>query len=104
VALETKRKKQMIEATTNGQQEKAAARRRPVHEIAVGSVRVAIWMNQTTSGLALFNATFSRSYKDREGNWRDSESFGRDELPLLNRAVELAHDWIYYKQLEADEQ
>ena len=38
--------------------------------------------------------TFSRLYKDGN-NWKDSTSFGRDDLPLLAKVADQAHTWIF---------
>ncbi|WP_261340650.1 hypothetical protein [Planctopirus hydrillae] len=38
--------------------------------------------------------TVSRIYKDGE-EWKQTESFGRDDLPLLAKVVDLAHTWIF---------
>ena len=65
----------------------------PVHEIRVGRVRAAIWENETQSGKR-HNVTVSRLYKDGE-EWKDSASFGRDDLPLVAKVTDLAHSWIF---------
>ena len=39
--------------------------------------------------------TVSRSYRDQEGNWHTTESFGRDDLLLLAKVADLAHTWIW---------
>ena len=53
---------------------------KPVAEVRVGAVKAAIWPNQTESGVVRHNVTFSRIYKDAEGNWKSTSSFGRDDL------------------------
>ena len=75
--------------------EKAA--NRPIHTIRYGAVRAAIWRNVVDNGNAskpMHNVTFSRSYKDGENNWKDSTSFGVDDLLLLAKAADEAHTWI----------
>jgi hypothetical protein len=42
----------------------------------------------------MYNVAFSRSYKDGENNWKDSASFGVDDLLLLAKAADDAHTWI----------
>jgi hypothetical protein len=67
--------------------------KRPVHEIRLGRIKAAIWENDTKDGTR-HNISLSRIYKD--GNqWKDSTSFGRDDLPLLMKVADLAHTWIY---------
>lgn len=67
---------------------------RPVHEVRLGRIRAAIWENEVENGKR-HNVTVSRLYKDDEGEWRDSSSFGRDDLPLLGKVSDLAHTWIF---------
>lgn len=68
---------------------------RPVHEIRVGRIRAAIWANPTDTGIR-YNATIARLYKDdRTGEWRDSQSFGREDLPLVAKVCDLAMMWMF---------
>lgn len=67
---------------------------RPVHEVRMGRVKAAIWENETQNG-ARHNVTVSRIYKDADDQWRDSTSFGREDLPLVAKVVDQAHTWIY---------
>ena len=66
---------------------------RPVHEIRMGRIRAAIWQNQTDN-VVRHNVTMSRLYKDGD-DWKDTTSFGRDDLPLVAKVCDLAHSWIY---------
>lgn len=67
--------------------------KRPVHEIRLGRIKAAIWENETREGTR-HNVSLTRIYKD--GNtWKDSTSFGRDDLPLLAKVADLAHSWVY---------
>jgi hypothetical protein len=68
-------------------------KQQPVHEVRFGSVKAAIWENQTTNGTR-FNVTVARIYKDGE-QWKSTDSFGRDDLPLLAKVVDQAHTWIF---------
>lgn len=72
---------------------KAKPKVRPVHEIRLGRIRAAIWENETQNGTR-HNVTLSRLYKDGE-EWKDSTSFGRDDLPLVAKVSDLAHTWIF---------
>ena len=70
-----------------------ATKARPVHELRMGRIRAAIWANETQNGTR-HNVTVSRIYKDRD-DWKDSSSFGRDDLPLVAKIADQAHSWIY---------
>jgi hypothetical protein len=63
-------------------------------------IRGAIWQNARDNG-ARYNVTFSRLYKDDEG-WKTTTSFGRDDLPVVEKAADLAFWWIH-QQRASDE-
>ena len=67
--------------------------KRPVHEVRMGRIKAAVWEDNTQNG-PRHNVTFSRLYKDGD-QWKDSQSFGRDDLPLLAKVADLAHTWIF---------
>jgi hypothetical protein len=72
---------------------KKVEKTRPVHEVRLGRIKAAIWENETQNRTR-HNVTVSRLYKD--GNdWKDSTSFGRDDLPLVAKVVDQAHSWIF---------
>ena len=74
------------------------AKNRPVHEVRFGRIRAAIWQNETENG-PRHNVTITRLYKD--GNeWKDSTSFGRDDLPLVAKVCDQAHTWIFEQAVE----
>jgi hypothetical protein len=75
------------------QQERRSSKKRPVHELRLGRIRAAVWENSTQNGTR-HNVTVSRLYKDGD-DWKDSTSFGRDDLPLLAKVADLAHSWIF---------
>jgi hypothetical protein len=66
---------------------------KPVHEIRLGRIKAAIWCNQSDNG-PRHNVSLSRLYKDGD-KWKDSTSFGRDDLPLVVKVADLAHTWIF---------
>ena len=68
------------------------ARQRPAHEQLLGSIKSTFWKNETAHGVR-YNAAFSRLFKDGEA-WKESQSFGRDDLLVLAKAADQAHSWI----------
>jgi hypothetical protein len=72
---------------------------RPVHEIRLGRIKAAIWENDTQNGTR-HNVTFQRIYVGDDGQWQNSASFGRDDLPLVAKVADLAHSWIYQQAKE----
>ena len=65
---------------------------KPAHEIRIGSIKAALWANETEHGKR-FSVTPSRLYKDGE-QWKSTDSFGRDDLLLLAKVLDAAHTWI----------
>ncbi|QDT32937.1 hypothetical protein [Thalassoglobus polymorphus] len=65
----------------------------PVSEIRRGTVKAATWENETSVGVR-HKVTISRIYKDGD-EWRNTDSFGRDDLPLSAKVVDQAHSWIF---------
>ena len=66
---------------------------KPVHEIRMGKIKAAIWANATDQGTR-YNVSLARLYMGDDG-WRSSDSFGRDDIPLMIKVLVSAYDWIY---------
>ncbi len=66
---------------------------KPVHEIRLGRIKAAIWENETQNG-TMYNVTLSRLWRDGK-QWKDSGSFGRDDLPLVAKVADRVHSWIF---------
>lgn len=66
---------------------------RPVKEVRYGSIKVVIWRNQSANG-PMYNATVARLYKDGD-EWKESHSFGQDDLLVLAKALHDAFDLIH---------
>ena len=64
----------------------------PVHEIRLGLIKVAIWRNETRVG-ERHNVTVCRLFKNGDV-WQQSSQFGRDDLLLVAKALDIAHTWI----------
>lgn len=66
---------------------------KPAHEIRLGRIKATIWANDTENGKR-YNVTLTRLY--REGDeWKQTTSFGRDDLPLVTKVADMVHLWIY---------
>ena len=66
--------------------------KQPIHSIRFGYIKASIWQNQTKAG-DRHNVTLTRLFRDGDV-WRESNHFGRDDLLLLAKVVDLAHTWI----------
>ena len=76
-------------------------KQKPAHEIRIGAIKAAIW-ESTHENVTRHNVTICRLYKDGE-QWKSSDSFGRDDLPLLCKVADQAHTWVFAQsQVKAD--
>src|SRR5512147_1211879 len=90
-------------------------KKRPVKVLRMRNLRANIWANRFPSGQVTYNVTFDRLYREpdqtdeqgevtKRGDWKHSQSFGRDDLLLLAKLADLAHTEICRLQDEAREQ
>ena len=77
------------------------ASKKPVAKIRAGTVACALWENEiNVNGTAktVLKASIERRYKDREGSWKSSSSFGRNEIPLAIFCLARAFDKIIQEE------
>ena len=78
------------------------ANNKPVHELRLGRIKAAIWENNTSNGVR-HNVTIQRIYRDGD-QWKTSDSFGRDDLPLLIKVADMAHTWVFQQHQQSNGQ
>ena len=69
------------------------AKNKPIKELRMGPVKCLVWENETQNGIR-HNVTFSKLYK-QDDEWKETQSFGRDDLMLIAKLADQAHTWIY---------
>ncbi len=74
--------------------------RAPAHVIRMGFVKASVWKNDTKVGVR-HAVTVTRLFKNGD-LWQESTRFGRDDLPLVSKVVDLAHEWIFFHGREDD--
>lgn len=65
---------------------------KPVQEIKIGAIKAAIWGNESPHGTR-HTVTLSRLYKQGD-EWKQTQSFHRDDLLIVAKVADLAHSWI----------
>ena len=73
---------------------------KPVAKLRLGRLSAAIWKNDTDKG-ALFNVSFQRTYKEGD-EFKNSQSFGRDDLLVLAKLADQAHTKIHELQSDSE--
>jgi hypothetical protein len=79
--------------TTTEQTTEQQSPNSPRKRIRVGGVTATIWEQESEKGV-FFNVTIERRYRDANGNWMSSRSFGTGELLEVVKAADLAHSFI----------
>ncbi len=72
----------------------------PVKTFRLGRISAAVWRN-ITDGKTFFNVTFARTYVDDAKNYHDTDSFGRDDLPLVAKLANQAHSFIFEQRADS---
>ena len=70
-----------------------ATTNQPATTLRYGRIKATIWQNVSEKG-PFFSTTFSRSFKDQSGAWRNGTSFGLGDLEALHIVAREAKEWI----------
>jgi len=72
----------------------AAGPKLPVKTLRLGRVKATVWENEAET-TKFYNVTFARTYLDESKVFHDTDSFGRDDLPLVAKLADQAHTFIF---------
>jgi hypothetical protein len=70
----------------------------PVKTFRLGRSKAAVWENEGEQ--KFYSVTFARTYVDDANQYHDSDSFGRDDLPLVAKLADQAHTFIFERLAE----
>jgi hypothetical protein len=74
----------------------------PAHKIRFANLSVTIWRNTNSDkGTTWYSVTPSRSYKNGDETWKETDSLGQDDLLAMAELHRQAFVWIA-KQVQAD--
>ena len=71
----------------------------PLKTFRLGRIKAAVWENEADHK-KFFNVTFARTYVDDTKNYHDTDSYGRDDLPLVAKLADQAHTFIFERLAE----
>ena len=63
--------------------------KRPAQKLRLGLITATIWDND-----GFYSVDLSRSYKDAQGDWNNSNSFSHADLLNLSKLAQRAENWI----------
>ena len=66
----------------------------PIKTFRLGRIKAAVWENEANQK-KFYNVTFARTYVDDARNYHDTDSYGRDDLPLVANLADQAHTFIF---------
>jgi len=72
----------------------------PAHKLRIGVLQATIWRNTSEKG-TWYSVQPSRSYKQGDETWNETDSLGFDDLLAMAKLLDEAHSWIV-KQMQAD--
>ena len=78
---------------------------KPVAKFRAGQVTCALWQNEAVMNggkVNILRATVERRYKDRDGTWKSSGSFGRNEIPMAIYVLQKAFETMVEKPEDQD--
>jgi len=71
----------------------------PEKKFRAGAVSATVWMNDSEKG-SYPSIQLTRSYLDKQNNWKDSKSFNLNDLPKAVLVLEEAYRYLAMKQKE----
>lgn len=71
----------------------------PEKKFVAGGVTVTCWKNEGKDGAVFHNYTVQRRYKDGD-DWKNTDSFGRNDLVKLKVAVDKALEYEFLKDAD----
>lgn len=80
--------------TTSTSAARSQSPRLPVQTFRLGRIKAAVWENESDAK-KFYNVTFSRTYTGEDNQPHDTDSFGRDDLPLVGKLADQAHTFIF---------
>jgi hypothetical protein len=83
-------------APSGGQSRAGGSGQAPLRVLRLGRVKASIWEN-AAEDRPYYSVKFTRTYVDEQKQFKDSDSFGRDELLLLAKLADLAHTFVCYQ-------
>jgi hypothetical protein len=81
-------------AQTAPQTKNTSGAKAPAQTFRLGRIKAAVWENESDQK-KFYNVTFARTYMGEDKNYHDTDSFGRDDLPLVAKLADQAHTFIF---------
>lgn len=74
---------------------------KPEHKTRIGAICVNVWKNTTDKG-DYNTIDMQRSYKDKDGNWKNTQSMRTNDLPKAVLALTKTYEYLLTKGKDED--
>ena len=84
-------------ATATKEPTTAQASTKPVKTYRLRGVSVSVFENSAKAAnreVTFYKVAIQRSYRDDDGEWKNTTSYGRDDLPVMGLLLKQAWQWI----------
>lgn len=75
----------------------------PERKFSVGAITATIWKNQTEKNGSVFDyrtISFERKYKDKDDNWKTTNTFRVSDLPKARLVIDKAYEYLVLNTYE----
>jgi hypothetical protein len=69
------------------------SKQKPAHKIDLNGLRVTVWKNKGKNG-DYYTVQLSRSFRDKKGNWKDTNSFGVRHLGAVRSLLDQTEAFV----------
>lgn len=76
---------------------------KPVKTFNLGRVKASVWKNADSNGDTFHSVSFERSYKDANGKWHNTHSYGAKDLFSLIRVATQAARFCAFPETSTQE-
>lgn len=77
--------------------------RQPVKEFRAGTIKAAVWKNETEQNgttVVKHSVRIQKRFRNDQGEWQDSNSYFPQDLPKLQLVIAKAFEFISLKESE----
>ena len=76
-------------------------KQKPNKKFKAGAVTAAVWANEMNdrqgNKFSVYTVAFDRNYKDRDGNWKSTNSMRVNDIPKLRLVAYEAYEYLVRK-------
>ena len=77
---------------------------KPAKKFRAGAVTATIWKNHTEDEKEYSTVSFERCYKDKNGEWKTSNSLRVNDLPKAAMVLNKAYEFLAMNEKAAEEE